>query len=490
MINNPQIYEINTRVWINRFATKKAPVKITQVPKVYWQTIKDLGFDYVWLMGMWQTVPDSVEKYCFVDNLLKEYTAALPDWKKENVVGSPYAIDKYIINPIFGSTEDLITLKETLHNYGLKLLLDFIPNHFHAETSLLQTNPEIFLEANEELNSIDGTTFYKAENSEKYYAHGRDPYFPAWQDTIQVNYFSQKSRDFMTEQLLAISELCDGVRCDMAMLSLNEIFNKTWNYVISSYKIPSNEFWSVAIKKVKEKNPDFLFVAEAYWNLEYYLQKLGFDFTYDKTLYDKLLKGDVNSLREYFKADIDYQSKLVRFLENHDEPRSAEKFSLTKLKAAAVIAYTVPGMRLFFDGQFEGKTIKLPVQLGREPVEEANPNFQIFYDRLLGIIEDDIFKFGEWKLLTPLTRGGTDKTYNNILTWSWTYKDNFRLIAINYSQFISTCHIKLDLTKIGASVNFYDEINNVYYGRNTENLKSIGLYIELKPFRGHILKII
>lgn len=490
MLNNPKIYEINTRVWINRFASKKNPVKITQVPKVYWQTLKDLGFDYIWLMGIWQTVPASVEKYCLTENLMKEYSAALPDWKKEDVVGSPYAIDKYVINPSLGSKNDLIELTETLHNFGLKLILDFIPNHFHADTSLLKSNPEIFLEVNEDIHKKDVVTYYKAEMNENYFAHGRDPYFPAWQDTIQVNYFSAEARKFMTEQLLMVSELCDGVRCDMAMLPLNDVFKKTWNDVLTDIKAPTSEFWEESIQKVKKRNSEFLFIAEAYWGLEHTLQKLGFDFTYDKTLYDTLINGDVNSLRYYLKSDLTYQSKLVRFLENHDEKRSAEKFSLSKLKAAAVITYTVPGMKLFFDGQFEGKTIKLPVQLGAEPAEDVNANYQIFYDRLLAIIEDDIFRDGEWKFLTPITRGETDNTFNNIIAWSWTYKDNFRLIAINYSQFISTCHIKLDLTKYGASVNFYDEINNVYYGRNSENIKNIGLFLDLKPYRGHILKII
>src|SRR2546421_8115441 len=101
----------------------------------------------------------------------------------------------------------------------------------------------------------------------------------------------------MAELLLKIADRCDGVRCDMAMLVLNDIFNKTWQHIPaveerSQVSLPSTEFWTSAISAIRQAHPDFLFLAEAYWGLEARLQALGFDYTYDKTLYDKLVARD------------------------------------------------------------------------------------------------------------------------------------------------------------------------------------------------------
>ena len=83
-----------------------------------------------------------------------------------------------------------------------------------------------------------------------------------------------------------------------------------------------------ATKTVREKNPGFLFMAEVYWDLEWTLQQQGFDYTYDKRLYDRLREGHAEPIREHFYAEPDYQVKLARFLENHDEPRAAATFEI------------------------------------------------------------------------------------------------------------------------------------------------------------------
>ena len=151
MFNYPSIYEINTRVWLNRFNTSERKAKLSDVPAEYWKSLKDVGIDYIWLMGIWKTCPSTIDKYCFEEGLEKNYYKALKNWKREDIIGSPYSIDGYQVNPNLGSFEELIQLKETLNKMGLKMILDFIPNHFSADSSLIESNPEIFLQVEESI---------------------------------------------------------------------------------------------------------------------------------------------------------------------------------------------------------------------------------------------------------------------------------------------------------------------------------------------------
>ena len=478
------IYEINTRVWLKQFSVN---AKLIDVPCSYWEDLKNKGFQHIWLMGIWKTVPSTIKKYCFVDGLIKEYDHALSDWKVEDVIGSPYSIDRYEINPDIASKEEILKLKIILNELGLKLILDFIPNHFSAETSLLVDHPDLFLKVNKDHYNEDDKTFFMSKLNNNYFAHGKDPYFEAWHDTIQVNYFNSAAHDYMKDILIQLTELCDGVRCDMAMLMLNSVFSDAWQEVKSSmnYKSPKTEFWSSAISKVKSKEKDFLFIAEAYWDLEFQLQALGFDFTYDKRLYDKLIKGNINPIYEHLIANKNYQLKSVRFIENHDEERSAIVFR-KRLKAAAVIMSTIPGMKLYFDGQFEGKKTKLPVQLGRGPKEEINLDIRSFYERLLNITKDEIFNNGEFTLLNPIQAWSDNDSHKNILSWIWNYKSQSILVVVNYSDKSSVCRIKFEIKLPEENINLIDLLNEIDYLRSKKEIISEGLYIQLEPFESHI----
>lgn len=486
---NPAIYEINTRVWINQFRNSKNTATLLDVPIAYWKELKAKGIDMIWLMGIWETCSSTVEKYCFEENLVKEYKRALKNWKKEDVIGSPYAINNYNINPVFGTTDDFKKIKEILNDLELKLILDFIPNHFSADTDLLKTKPEIFVSADYEYYLDDPHTFYNPFQEErKIFAHGRDPFFPAWQDTVQINYFSDNARKFMTETLLDLTELCDGVRCDMAMLALNNVFKNTWGGVLKKmgFDKPEEEFWRSAISEAKRKNPNFMFLAEVYWELEWELQQLGFDYTYDKKLTDRIRVGDVEEIKEHLTANSLYQSKSIRFIENHDEQRSLTLFGKEKTRAAAVLISTLAGMKLYFDGQFEGKTVKLPVQLGREPQQHINKCIVDFYDKLLVICRNDIFKKGEWKLLFLESSWSGNLSYKNLLAWEWSYDKERRLVIINFSDHTSSCRLKLSLSDFPEQIQMIDLLDNELYIRSKEDIETIGLYVELDLFKSHI----
>ncbi len=489
MLLNPKLYEINTRIWIRRFGEN---AKLSDIPDEYFKNLADKGINIIWLMGIWKTQPAVIESCCFSVDLIASYNKTLSDWKKEDVIGSPYAIDVYEVNPKLGTIDDLKKLREQLNKLGIRLFLDFVSNHFSSASKLINTNPELFLRADEELLSNDPSTFFKPDrNKPGIFAHGRDPFFPAWTDTIQLNYFSQETRDFMTQTLTNLSDICDGVRCDMAILMLNNVFNNTWMGVLnkSGYNKPEKEFWAEAIKKVKSKSNDFIFLAEAYWDLEWNLQQLGFDFAYDKKLTDGLASGDIHGVKEHLDADISFQQKSARFLENHDEQRAVTKFGEHKSLAAAVVISTIPGMKFYFDGQFEGKKTRLPVQLGREPREKTCANVKNFYDKLLSVTKDKIFTEGEFKRLDTFSTGFDNNSYENIFAFMWKSNNEMRIIAINYSDTTSQCRIIFDPGTKEAKITLTDQLTGENYKRKTEEIKNPGLYVELKGYRSHIFLV-
>ncbi len=489
MLKNPKLFEINTRVWIKRFGDN---IKLSQIPDDYFKKLADKGIDVIWLMGIWKTSMEIIEKNCFSADLLSAYNKALPDWKKEDVIGSPFAIDVYEVNPRLGTFDDLEILRKQVNKLGMKLFLDFVPNHLSSSTRLLKSNPELFLKGDEESLANDPSTFFKhGKNKAGVFAHGRDPFFPAWTDTVQLNYFNEQTREFMTQTLLDISDKCDGVRCDMAMLTLNNIFKNTWLGVLnkSDYKLPATEFWETAIKKVKEKSNDFIFLAEAYWDLEWDLQQLGFDFTYDKKLTDRLIANEISEVKSHLNADAIYQEKSARFLENHDEQRAIISLGTQASLAAAVLISTIPGMKLYFDGQFEGKKVRLPVQLGREPIEKPTQIIVDFYNKIFPILKNKVFIDGEFFKLETEPASPDNYSYDNMFAFMWKLQSEIWLVAINYSDSASQCRLIFDPETDNPKITLIDHVTGYTYARKVEEIKNTGLYIELKSYRCHIFSI-
>lgn len=485
MIRNLKLYEINTRVWLKRFGES---AKLSSISDNVLDDFQSKGLNIIWLMGIWKTCPDLIDRCCYEPDLVSAYNNALKDWSRKDLIGSPYSIDCYQPEASVASEEELLVLKEKLNKRGIKLFLDFVPNHFSAETRFLKTNPEIFLQADEETFIKNNYGFFKDEVSKKIFAHGRDPFFSPWTDTVQVNDFNPATRKFMIDTLLKVSELCDGVRCDMAMLVLNNVFYNTWAGILNktNYNKPENEFWSDAIRSIKVKRPDFIFLAEAYWDLEWNLQQTGFDYIYDKRLLDRLSVNDVAGIKAHLTAEKDYQLKLVRYIENHDEPRAVSKFGVQKSLAAAAIISTIPGMKFYHDGQFEGKKIKLPVQLGRESKEKFNLTVQNFYTKILEITKHPIFNEGDWEQLEPISAGGDNQSFQNMCSWRWTLGTEERIIVVNYSESTSQCRLKIQMRSFAPKIILIDLLTEEIYKRSPEEIKSIGLFIELKAYNMHI----
>jgi glycosidase len=290
---------------------------------------------------------------------------------------------------------------------------------------------------------------------------------------------------------LKIAEVADGVRCDMAMLALNDVFEGVWGTIVRGYPRPQTEFWAEAIGQVKQRHPDFLFLAEVYWGLEHKLQPMGFDFTYDKPFYDRLLSSTPSDIRNHLMSNAQYQERSARFIENHDEPRAVTTFGRERSLAAAVVLATVPGLRLFHDGQLEGKRIRLPIQLVREPREAADAEVIQFYGRLLKVVKQSAFHNGEWSLIEVSQAGEDNKSHHNLLAWFWRYAKQRKIVVVNYSPSPGQGWLKLPLPfKTPGRAVFRDELTGITHTRDTEEMSRQGLYVNLDPYHAQILDVV
>ena len=319
------------------------------------------------------------------------------------------------------------------------------------------------------------------------FACGRDPYFPAWPDVLQLNAFQPGLRQAVVETIAEIAGQCDGIRCDMAMLMLNNIFERTWGDRAGVR--PVDDYWTTVIPAIKANWPEFRFMAEAYWDLEWELQQQGFDYCYDKKLYDRMNYGDVEIVRMHLLADLAYQGGMVRFIENHDEPRAAATFPGGKGRAAAVVILTLSGAKLLHEGQFEGRQVRLPVFLGRRPAEPIDHDLVAFYGRLLKEINRDVFRNGEWRLCEA--SGWPDnQTCHYILAWCWVMEDERYLIVVNFSDGTAQAHIHMPWDDLrGKTWRLNDVLSGEIYDRSGDEMRDAGLYIDLGPWSYNLFQL-
>ena len=480
------IYEINTWVWLAGLGEMLGhPVDLSSVPASEWDAIAAKGFDVVWLMGVWERSPAGKAIADRSANLLTEFRRCLPNVRAEDNVGSAYCIRRYVADPHLGGPEGLAIARRQLAQRGLRLLLDFVPNHVAPDAQAIVEHPERFVQGTAaDLAAHPGS--YLAIG-DKVFACGRDPYFPPWPDVVQVNAFNPGHRESTIQTLLAIAEQCDGVRCDMAMLLINGIFARTWGSQAGNP--PSEEYWPAVINAVHRSAPAFLFLAEAYWDLEWTLQQEGFAFCYDKRLYDLVVHGDAEGVQRHLGATLVYQHKLVRFIENHDEPRVAALFSPRKAMAAAILMATVPGAKLFHEGQLEGRRVRLPVFLGRRPDELKDSAVAAFYSRLLATIKAAVFREGEWALCT--CSGWLDnQTFQKLGAWCWTASEDRRLVVVNLSERPAQGRVRLPWKDLQVKRwRLADALSEASYDREGSEMQSEGLYVALEAWAGQILSV-
>jgi hypothetical protein len=484
---HPSLYQINTRVWLTRLSGSLGrPATLDDVPEVELDRLAEMGFDWVWLLSVWQTGPAARQVSRGHPGWRREFQETLPDLRDEDIAGSGFAVRRYSVHRNLGGAAALARLRRRMQERGLRLMLDFVPNHMAPDHPWVDEHPDYFVHGSESdlARAPQNHCRLQTKNGPLVLAYGRDPYFDGWPDTLQLDYGNPDLQQAMIGELERIAEQCDGVRCDMAMLVLPDVFERTWG-------IRPDLFWPKATASVRRKHPQFLFMAEVYWDLEWTMQQQGFDYAYDKRLYDRLREGQARPVREHLQAGLDYQGRLARFLENHDEPRAAATFSPDVHEAAAVITFLSPGLRFFHQGQFEGRRKRISPHLVRAPEEPIDPRLEKFYEQLLAVLRQPVLRAGRWQLLECAPAWEGNGTSDCFIAWSWQAEDGQRrLVTVNYAANQSQCYVRLPFTDLGGrTLQLADLLGSARYHRDGDDLASRGLYLDLVAWGFHVFEV-
>ena len=364
-------------------------------------------------------------------------------------------------------------------------MLDFVPNHTALDHPWATTHPDRYvLGTDAELAAAPGnwTTVRTATGEPLVVAHGRDPYFPGWTDTLQLDYSNPDTVEAMSAELASIAARCDGVRADMAMLLLPDVFERTWGRAA----LP---FWPDAIGRARDVHPGFTLLAEVYWDLEATMLALGFDFAYDKRLYDRLRSGGAGPVRDHLRADPGYQGHLARFLENHDEARAAATFLPDRHRAAALVTFLTPGLRFFHEGQLEGFRIRISPHLVRGPDEPVDARLARFYGVLLALLRDPLVRDGTWRLLEVAPAWDGNPTWDGFVALGWHLGERRLVVAVNLGATRGQCYVREPLDDLRrADVRLADRLEGLVFQRDADELAERGLYVDLPASGHHVLE--
>lgn len=422
------MYEISTRPWLYNLTQKygKPITTLSAIPIQEFQTIANQGFDMVWMMGVWSLGAYGLNFDRTNQGLLQAYSQNLPGYTTDDIIGSPYAVTNYTCNPQLGSDADILTLRKTLNSLGLKLMLDYVPNHTAVDCPWTTSTPDNYVRAQ------NGTTPDPTRFLSNGIAYGWGGWGGAWQDTCQINIWNPATRTARTSEVLHVASLADAIRCDVAYLLLNSQFSQNWGPQLSAWgwTQPATEWWSDAITAVKAQYPNVIFLAEVYTPLQPDMQAVGFDYTYDKELHDRLGNGDLDNIRGWITGNsASFATHSAHFTSNHDEQRGATFFgSWWRSDAAALLTFTMPGLRFFWMGDFEGYQYQLDVHLRREQNESTVADSYAFYQTFLSIVNTPVFKQGQWQYLD--VQG--DNT--PLIAFHWSLGNERRLCVINFSD--------------------------------------------------------
>ena len=491
-MTHPLLYEINTRCWLREMSLARgANITLANVPESEFAFWQQRGFTHIWLMGVWTTGTRAHAEAFKHADLINAYNTLLPGWEPEDIAGSCYSISAYEVPTALGGEAGLKKFRKQLHARGMKLILDFVPNHLGVDHPWCVERPELLVQGK---MSIPGFTFaVETTTGPRLLAHGKDPHFLPWIDTVQVDYRRADARDAIRELLQDIAARCDGVRCDMAMLLLNQIFAQTWERfpVQPGSPAPAAEFWPEAIASVKRAQPGFIFLAEVYWSLESHLQSLGFDFTYDKHLYDLLISRRTTEVQTYLLASPpEYVAASAHFLENHDEERIASLLKLPEHRAAALLILGLPGMRFLHEGQLTGAPHHFPVQMGRRPVDKPDATVTALYENLLATLRASAVGQGEGKLLRPHTAWEGNPSAGNFIVVQWQVRPlEFDLVVVNLASHRSQCYVPLAVENISERDWFMtDLLGDERHQRFGDDLQKQGLYLDVAAHAAQLFR--
>lgn len=456
---HPVVMTRNAFTWTAEYAAPsggRAP--LDAIPDRDLDALRELGTDLVWLLGVWRRGPIGLSLARDNPAAHPAYNEALPGWAPSDVTGSPYSVAAYEVDDALGGADALARLRARLDARGMGLLLDFVPNHLGRDHRWVHDHPERLVTTDVAAAKEDPIRWFRADTvrGPRAVAFGKDPHFAGWIDTVQLDWSREETRHAMRDELRRVAGQCDGVRCDMAMLLLGDVFARTWPETAD--RRPDAEWWPDAIAAAREVRPGFLFLAEVYWGLEGRLLELGFDHVYHKGLYDDLRSGDPGRIHAALAADPYFLQHAAHFVENHDETPARTAFPDGRDVAAAAITLGLPGLRLLHEGQLTGRTIRLPVQLGRASDPGPVSRTVAFLSRFVPFLGDPLLRTG--RFFRPEVPEPGDGRADGVVALGWERADAWALILANLDPGERTARVRIPMRPVaGARVRLHDVLD-------------------------------
>jgi glycosidase len=481
----PVLWQLNARTTVQRLGDDAT---LDDLDDAALDSLLPAGIDWLYLLGVWQTGAVGREVSRRHPGIRQACATALPDLTDDDICGSCFAITGYHAHERLGGDAALARVRARLAERGVRLMLDFVPNHTAPDHPWVHDHPDFYVVGTDDDLAAAPANWIELDTGggSRVLAYGRDPYFPGWPDTLQLDYSRPDVRAAMSDELVGAASRADGLRCDMAMLLLPDVFERTWGRSMAP-------FWPEALGRVRAARPDFMFMAEVYWDREWDLQQQGFDATYDKRLYDRLVAQDAGAVRGHLRADAEYQARSARFLENHDEPRAAATFDVgARHRAAAVATYLTPGVRFFEDGQREARRVHVPVHLCRAPVEPDRDDLVAFYAALLAVLGDPVVHEGAWRLIDPTSAWDGNASHEQLVAFAWSTADGALryVVAVNLADTWSQGYLPLPHADLaGRTVTLVDRLGPDRFERDGDDLAARGLYLDVAPWAHHVFAV-
>eukprot|EP00824_Muranothrix_gubernata_P008638 TRINITY_DN210_c1_g1_i1.p1 TRINITY_DN210_c1_g1~~TRINITY_DN210_c1_g1_i1.p1 ORF type:complete len:573 (-),score=133.51 TRINITY_DN210_c1_g1_i1:38-1756(-) len=444
----PSVYEIHTRAWLYELSVKyqRTLRTLLDVPQSEWLALVDAGVDVVWLVGTWshgsfagsaeRSRPDTMQT--FADNLG-------PDFSPKDVLGSPFAVTNYTLASDLGTDADLASLRASLGKLGLQLMLDYTAGAMAIDSDMALRHPELFVHCLKPSGQCPLTHY--ATNGIAF------PWNPATHEPLAdigaVNMWNVESRGQMLFQLLQVADRADYVYIRYPELAMNDFIELQFGDEIrkmsgGAQDRPTAEWWMETVYTVKRKFPHVKLVADpTHVRFTHSLRLFAFDYVYDRALTEALRIGNLRNLTTTLNATTSLElESSVHVVEDHTTERATTYFGVyQRADTAAVAAMTLPGLRMYYMGQFEGRSAPLDIRLRRWAREEVNPVTETLYNKLLFITQHPVFHEGTWEWAT--TSQVSDSVHPP-LAWFWRLGNERRLVVVNHSDFPVTAMIPVE----------------------------------------------
>ena len=265
----------------------------------------------------------------------------------------------------FGGPRALAEARAALAARGVRLLLDYVPNHVAPDHPWVTSHPELFVKAARPTSRPNRQPGFGPEGTSWPTAATRTS------RRGPMSCSSTRSRPRCGRRprhWRASPAQCDGIRCDMAMLMTNQVFAKTW--AGRAGPEPGEEFWPAVIAGMRARHPDTVLVAEAYWDMEWDLHSRGSTSVTTSGSTTESSAGTWPAVRDHLRADLSYQRRAPAV---PGEPRRAPHCQPIRRPKQSPRRQSplppCPGATLWHEGQFEGRRVRPPVFLSRRPDE-------------------------------------------------------------------------------------------------------------------------